>query len=250
MVYCCPPAHTHTHTHLSFLHKRIRVLAIINPQSGRSSRPVVFYLNNTIWLALLIDRTGAGTNKPINSRKHECIFLISPNPQARPFNASSATATTIHGVPLTFRRRTCRSIVVTIRRASNTRSAVRSSRLSSFRWTTVCYIHREICFFSLFLFVLFLFFSFCSPVPIDTRIIRICGWDDSSYKGKCYHRSGFGGRQEVCSCETDNCNGAGAIQLSHGVIGLLIICVVGKSFIRWPANANEMKKKKKCYFRF
>uniref|UniRef100_A0A8D8ZL98 Protein sleepless n=1 Tax=Cacopsylla melanoneura TaxID=428564 RepID=A0A8D8ZL98_9HEMI len=45
-------------------------------------------------------------------------------------------------------------------------------------------------------------------LPPDTRIIRSCAWDDSSYKNKCYQRSGFGGRQEVCSCSTDLCNGS------------------------------------------
>ncbi|XP_050436141.1 uncharacterized protein LOC126842941 [Adelges cooleyi] len=41
------------------------------------------------------------------------------------------------------------------------------------------------------------------------RIIRTCGWDDSNYKDKCYHRSGFGGKQDVCTCSTDFCNAAG-----------------------------------------
>lgn len=45
-------------------------------------------------------------------------------------------------------------------------------------------------------------------VKPDTRIIRSCGWDDSSYFQNCYQRSGFGGRQEVCTCATDFCNGA------------------------------------------
>ncbi|KAI5637821.1 hypothetical protein NE865_09476 [Phthorimaea operculella] len=42
-----------------------------------------------------------------------------------------------------------------------------------------------------------------------SRVIRSCGWDDTKYKGACYHRSGYGGKQEVCSCTTDFCNGAG-----------------------------------------
>ncbi|XP_063243333.1 uncharacterized protein LOC134542759 isoform X2 [Bacillus rossius redtenbacheri] len=42
----------------------------------------------------------------------------------------------------------------------------------------------------------------------DSRVIRGCGFDESSYKGRCYQRSGFGGRQEVCSCLEDYCNGA------------------------------------------
>ncbi|KAH0949021.1 hypothetical protein HN011_009099 [Eciton burchellii] len=45
-------------------------------------------------------------------------------------------------------------------------------------------------------------------LPPDTRVIRGCGWDESNYKGACYQRSGFGGRQEVCSCLTDYCNAA------------------------------------------
>ncbi|KAL0822052.1 hypothetical protein ABMA28_005421 [Loxostege sticticalis] len=38
------------------------------------------------------------------------------------------------------------------------------------------------------------------------RVIRSCGWDETKYKGACYHRSGYGGRQEVCSCTKDFCN--------------------------------------------
>ncbi|XP_020281764.1 uncharacterized protein LOC109853774 [Pseudomyrmex gracilis] len=45
-------------------------------------------------------------------------------------------------------------------------------------------------------------------LPPDTRVIRGCGWDESAYKTKCYQRSGFGGRQEVCSCTSDFCNAA------------------------------------------
>lgn len=45
-------------------------------------------------------------------------------------------------------------------------------------------------------------------VPANTRVIRSCGWIESTYKGRCYQRSGFGGRQEVCSCLHDYCNGA------------------------------------------
>lgn len=51
-------------------------------------------------------------------------------------------------------------------------------------------------------------------MPADTRIIRGCGWDDSTYKNKCYQRSGFGGRQEVCACAEDNCNGSTTIKSS------------------------------------
>lgn len=58
-------------------------------------------------------------------------------------------------------------------------------------------------------------------VPPDSRIIRACGWDDSTYKDKCYQRSGFGGRQEVCACsDKDNCNGSQSL-LSASLIILL-----------------------------
>lgn len=55
---------------------------------------------------------------------------------------------------------------------------------------------------------------FCFSVPPDTRVIRSCGWDDSQYKNRCYHRSGFGGRQEVCACEEDLCNGSNNVQFN------------------------------------
>jgi len=48
----------------------------------------------------------------------------------------------------------------------------------------------------------------------EVRVIRSCGWDESSYAEKCYHRSGFGGRQEVCSCRTEFCNDSMAVSAS------------------------------------
>ncbi|KAJ3645560.1 hypothetical protein Zmor_023205 [Zophobas morio] len=58
----------------------------------------------------------------------------------------------------------------------------------------------------------------------ESRVIRTCGWDDSQYKNKCYHRSGFGGRQEVCACEEDGCNSSSAVYASLALlIGLLAI---------------------------
>ncbi|XP_018914377.1 UPAR/Ly6 domain-containing protein crok [Bemisia tabaci] len=60
-------------------------------------------------------------------------------------------------------------------------------------------------------------------LPPDNRVIRTCGWDESNYKNKCYQRSGFGGRQEVCSCSTDYCNAAST---SHLAIGSCLVAVV------------------------
>ncbi|KAG8230438.1 hypothetical protein J437_LFUL015460 [Ladona fulva] len=48
----------------------------------------------------------------------------------------------------------------------------------------------------------------------ESRVIRACGWDNSSYSNTCYSRGGFGGRQEVCSCLTDNCNHAPSLSMS------------------------------------
>ncbi|KAL1497283.1 hypothetical protein ABEB36_008275 [Hypothenemus hampei] len=57
----------------------------------------------------------------------------------------------------------------------------------------------------------------------DSRVIRTCGWDDSQYKNQCYHRSGFGGRQEVCGCDKDGCNGSYVITASSLLISVLLV---------------------------
>lgn len=55
-------------------------------------------------------------------------------------------------------------------------------------------------------------------VPPDSRIIRSCGFLNQTSTNYCYQRAGFGGRQVVCSCDKDNCNGAGALNSSMGVM--------------------------------
>lgn len=65
-----------------------------------------------------------------------------------------------------------------------------------------------------------------NQLPADTRIIRGCGWDDTSYKNKCYQRSGFGGRQEVCACDQDNCNGSTSLKNSLAVLAMSVLMVV------------------------
>lgn len=67
--------------------------------------------------------------------------------------------------------------------------------------------------------------SICT-VPADTRIIRGCGWDDTSYKNKCYQRSGFGGRQEVCACDQDNCNGSTSLKSSLAALAMSVLMVI------------------------
>ncbi|KAJ8944439.1 hypothetical protein NQ318_002136 [Aromia moschata] len=58
----------------------------------------------------------------------------------------------------------------------------------------------------------------------ESRVIRTCGYDDSQYANRCYQRSGFGGRQEVCACQEDGCNRSSAIVASASlVVGLLVL---------------------------
>ncbi|XP_046991121.1 uncharacterized protein LOC124596145 [Schistocerca americana] len=56
----------------------------------------------------------------------------------------------------------------------------------------------------------------------EKRIIRTCGWDDSNYQNACYHRSGFGGRQEVCSCDKPLCNSAPISFTSASTMAVLV----------------------------
>lgn len=71
-------------------------------------------------------------------------------------------------------------------------------------------------------------------LPADKRVIRGCGWDESNHKGKCYQRSGFGGRQEVCSCLTDYCNAAMPNVLPAN--SLIILCAVGSALLALVRN--------------
>ncbi|XP_059616216.1 uncharacterized protein LOC132261423 [Phlebotomus argentipes] len=69
-------------------------------------------------------------------------------------------------------------------------------------------------------------------LPPDSRVIRGCGWDSSSYKDKCYQRSGFGGRLEVCACSSDNCNGSVSMRNISAAFGLVMVALASL-FSRW-----------------
>lgn len=62
-------------------------------------------------------------------------------------------------------------------------------------------------------------------VEPNTRVIRLCGWDNSTYQGRCYQRAGFGGRQEVCACFGDNCNSGNSLNslFSATILSAVII---------------------------
>ncbi|CAB3230491.1 unnamed protein product [Arctia plantaginis] len=65
----------------------------------------------------------------------------------------------------------------------------------------------------------------------ESRVIRGCGWDESKYKGECYHRAGFGGRQEVCSCTKDLCNGAKTTTIASNLLAITAVIYAIKTIV-------------------
>lgn len=65
-------------------------------------------------------------------------------------------------------------------------------------------------------------------VPANTRIIRSCGHVEGNYTNKCYQRSGFGGRQEVCACQTDQCNAASSMKATFGILLASIVIFISR----------------------
>jgi len=59
----------------------------------------------------------------------------------------------------------------------------------------------------------------------DERIVRECGYNQTNER-PCYYRQGLGGRMEVCTCYTDDCNTASRKGLNDVVIGLLTMASV------------------------
>ncbi|XP_012544310.2 uncharacterized protein LOC101746240 [Bombyx mori] len=57
----------------------------------------------------------------------------------------------------------------------------------------------------------------------ESRVIRTCGWDESKFKNVCYHRAGYGGRQEVCSCHTDYCNSAQGHRITKILLSTVLL---------------------------
>uniref|UniRef100_A0A1A9WKS5 Uncharacterized protein n=1 Tax=Glossina brevipalpis TaxID=37001 RepID=A0A1A9WKS5_9MUSC len=61
-------------------------------------------------------------------------------------------------------------------------------------------------------------YSTRGKVPPDSRVIRTCGFQNQTSTNYCYQRAGFGGRQVVCSCDTDNCNASVGLQSTTMVV--------------------------------
>ncbi|XP_054267361.1 protein quiver-like [Macrosteles quadrilineatus] len=64
-------------------------------------------------------------------------------------------------------------------------------------------------------------------LPSDSRVIRSCGWENSSHSDSCYLKSGEGYSQEVCSCTSDLCNSSDTLSSIFGVLAVtlsLMLC--------------------------
>lgn len=123
-------------------------------------------------------------------------------------------------VPKRFHQRSSKLIATrnAINRATrNSHSAGRLSKSSSSPWTTVSW------FYNLLLSKHIHNHRLSLVVPPDTRTIRSCAFEEGKYKNTCYQRSGFGGRQEVCACSTDLCNGAATFKATFGVLLAAIV---------------------------
>lgn len=87
----------------------------------------------------------------------------------------------------------------------------------------------------------------------EVRVIRSCGWDQSNYVDKCYQRSGFGGRQEVCSCREEFCNDSVAVSASLTLTtctGLLLL--LSRLLYFWvcphfPNHSPSIPKEPPCW---
>jgi hypothetical protein len=103
--------------------------------------------------------------------------------------------------------------------ALNLLFVVKSPRKLTFLLTTVC-----INFFQSKYYVNWE--NFFSAVPPDTRTVRSCAYEVGAYPNKCYQRSGFGGRHEVCACDGDLCNSATKTKAALGVILAVVVAFI------------------------
>lgn len=59
----------------------------------------------------------------------------------------------------------------------------------------------------------------------DSRIVRDCGINQGVDERTCYYRAGFGGRQQVCSCTSEDCNAASKLGSTvFAIIASIAIC--------------------------
>lgn len=66
----------------------------------------------------------------------------------------------------------------------------------------------------------------------DHRIIRSCSYElHQKEENNCYQRSGFGGRQEVCSCAGDLCNNSNNIKINLSILLASVSILVFSMFV-------------------
>uniref|UniRef100_D3TP45 Hypothetical conserved secreted protein n=1 Tax=Glossina morsitans morsitans TaxID=37546 RepID=D3TP45_GLOMM len=78
-------------------------------------------------------------------------------------------------------------------------------------------------------------------LPPDSRVIRTCGFQNQTSTNYCYQRAGFGGRQVVCSCDTDNCNAVAGLQSTTMVV-VVTSLFVGLASILKPVGLRGIEK--------
>nr|CAH0112478.1 unnamed protein product [Daphnia galeata] len=70
-----------------------------------------------------------------------------------------------------------------------------------------------------------------SDVDPNARVIRECGQEDPS-TNTCYSKTGFGGRQFVCSCDHDGCNAGANIQMVVSTLfSFAVVAMLGPKFL-------------------
>lgn len=146
----------------------------------------------------------------------DLIFL-----KVRRSDVTNVTVTTTRDAPRKFHQKNSNWSAAQRRKEQSTRSAEKSFKSLNFQSTTVsCQQQKSSSRTNN---------SFPFSVPPDTRTIRTCAFEEGNYKNRCYQRSGFGGRQEVCACDTDLCNGAATIKATFGVLLAAIVVLVARA---------------------
>ncbi|XP_055387256.1 uncharacterized protein LOC129615877 [Condylostylus longicornis] len=85
-----------------------------------------------------------------------------------------------------------------------------------------------------------------NSLPPDSRTIRSCGFVNTTRVNTCYNRAGFGGRQVVCACDTDECNSANNYKISLYTLFASLLAFYGvqelipKLFMQFNYNNNNI----------
>lgn len=133
----------------------------------------------------------------------------------------NVTAITISDVLRRSHLKNWKRIARKIQRGTNTRSAAKSHKWLS---SPSIVVSINFTWVNHFIELTILF----PTVPPDTRTIRSCGFEAGNYANRCYQRSGFGGRQEVCACEGELCNSAVKLRATFGVVLSILVAIIAR----------------------